>query len=329
MNYALPEFNCQRRPLRVGTDCSGLETPLIALKMLNVDVEHMWSCDNDPHIKKHILEHHNPFIYYDNIFDRNHNELPDIDLYVCGFCCQPFSSIGLRQGFECQNGTVFYEVYNTILCKSPKYFVLENVRNITEHKKGETYKTIKEMLSKLNYNISYHVLNTMDYGIPQHRRRLYIVGVKNETFTLLPYTKPCPSVREFVDTTMIGQVGRCLIPRRQGILNHVVMKKNVKVEDDWVITTGSSASYARSNKDYSPCITANCRFYYITSLQRFLTPRELSNLQGFPEDMPLANNGQAYKQIGNAMSCNVVYHILASLLCANNSDLPECFSQSL
>lgn len=315
MDYRNPGFDLNQKEVRVGTDCSGLETPLVALKMLNANIKHMWSCDNNAHIKKHILKHHDPFIYYNSIFNRNHNELPDIDLYICGFCCQPFSGIGLRQGFNDSNGTVFFEAYNTIMIKMPKYFVLENVKNIMSHNKGETMAIIKEKLDGLNYNVYYHVLNTNNYGIPQHRQRLYIIGVRDDIFKLLPYDKPCPPVRDFLDTDVIGQQSKCLIPRRQMIVDSVVEKRNINLDDDWIITSGASFSYARSNKDCCPCITANSRFYYITSLKRFVTPNELSRLQGFPEDFPVDKTGEAYKQVGNAMSCNVIYHVLASLLC--------------
>ena len=302
--------------LRVGTDCSGLETPLLALTQLGITYEHIWSCDNDMSIKTHILNYFNPVMYFDSIYDRNHYDLPDIDLYVCGFSCQPFSSIGLRKGFNDKlNGSVFFEAYNTIKIKQPKYFILENVKSILSHNSGKTIQTIKEMLGDLtDYNVCFHTLNTNDYGVPQHRQRLYIIGVQNESFKLEPFLDTCQPLSDFIDFTMIGQTASCLIPRRQNVVNCVALAKHMNLSDNWIITSGASLSYCRSYKDCCPCITANCRFYYISSLQRFLTPRELSNLQGFPTDFPIASNGQAYKQIGNAMSLNVIKHILKSML---------------
>lgn len=318
MNYINKDFDLQQQEIRVGTDCAGLETPLLALKLLNAKIIHCWSCDNDRYIKEYIKTHHSPIVYYDNIIERNHHELPDIDLYVCGFCCQPFSGIGLKQGFDCLNGSVFWECCKVIEAKKPKYFVLENVKSIMSHNQGKTMATIKQKLKDFTeYNIAFEVLNTMHYGIPQHRQRLYIIGVRKDLpkFKLLPFTKPLPPVREFLDTNDVGDINKCLIPRRKQVVDAIVEKKNIDMSDDWVITTGASLSFARSNKNYCPCITANCTFYYITSLQRFLNKRELSRLQGYPDDFPIAEGNKAYKHIGNAMSLNVIYHVLASLLC--------------
>lgn len=117
---------------------------------------------------------------------RNHRRLPDVDLYVCGFPCQSFSTAGKRKGVKDRRGTIIYSCLNTIKAKKPRYFILENVKGILSidkkdknEKYGETWKTIwseLEKLKRLGYSIDWKVMNTREYGIPQNRERVYIVG---------------------------------------------------------------------------------------------------------------------------------------------------------
>lgn len=86
------------KKLRIGTDCSGIEAPIEALKQMRIPFEHVWSCEIDPYARKSIEANYKPNILYEDIFKRNHNTLPDIDIYVCGFPCQPFSMARKRKG---------------------------------------------------------------------------------------------------------------------------------------------------------------------------------------------------------------------------------------
>ena len=162
--------------LRVGTDCSGIEAPIQALKRLKIKFSHEWSCEIDPYARKSIKANYNPKILFEDI--TKPRKLPDIDLYVCGFPCQTFSTAGERKGFGDPRGTIFYYCLKVIKTKKPKYFILENVKGLVNHDNGKTFKTILNCLKKLKiYNIYHNVLNTKDYGIPQNRERIFIVGV--------------------------------------------------------------------------------------------------------------------------------------------------------
>ena len=104
------------------------------------------------------------------------SDLPSFDLLVGGFPCQAFSIAGKRRGFDDTRGTLFFEIARILADKRPKYFLLENVRGLLSHKKGETFQTILEVLSDLGYNVQWTVYNSKDYGVPQNRERIFIKG---------------------------------------------------------------------------------------------------------------------------------------------------------
>ena len=104
------------------------------------------------------------------------SELPDFDFLVGGFPCQAFSIAGKRKGFNDTRGTLFFEIARVLKDKKPRYFLLENVRGLLSHNKGETFQTILEVLSNLGYNVKWEIYNSKDYGVPQRRERLFIKG---------------------------------------------------------------------------------------------------------------------------------------------------------
>jgi len=321
-NPYLNKFDLNGIELRVGTDCSGLDSPIVALKLLNVNVKHVWSCDNDPDIKNQILNTFKPNYYYDDMFDRDVTKLPPIDIYIAGIPCQSWSELNTkRKGFDVKEGTLFFESLKVINFIRPKYFILENVMGLLTHNKGESYKSIQKHLGMLeNYNICYKVLNTADYGIPQNRNRIYIIGVStniefdSNSFTIP--TVPMIKVGHYIDKTLAPQRKKCLIPRREKCLNYAKEHYSINEADDWIVTIGASFTFTRARLDICPCITTCANYYYITSQERFLTINELLELQGFPKSYELVSKKKTkcYRQVGNAMSVNVLYHLFNALL---------------
>jgi len=317
--YLNDDFNLRGLTLKVGTDCSGLDSPIVALNLLNVNVIHKWSCDSDKDIKKQIINTFKPELYFDDMFNRDLGSLPDIDLYVCGFPCQSFSIANPnRQGFEIKHGTLFFEAFKVIEHKRPKYFVLENVKGLISHNNGETYTVVREYLSTLeDYTIHYKVLNTMDFGVPQNRPRLYMIGIRNAESTTFEIPKTYRyNVSHFLDTSLPSDTERCLIPRRKKCLEWAVKNYSIDEQEEWVVNIGASlGTFITAMKDMTPCILTFCPYYYLTKRQRFLSPYELLALQGFPPSYQLHSaRSKQYKQIGNAMSVNVLYQILWTLL---------------
>ncbi len=116
--------------------------------------------------------------------------IPEFDLLLAGFPCQPFSNAGKRQGFLDTRGTLFFEIQRILKTRSPFGFLLENVEGLVKHNQGKTLKIILENLKQLGYKTNWEVLNSLDFGIPQERKRIYIVGTKTNPISLefLPQT---------------------------------------------------------------------------------------------------------------------------------------------
>jgi DNA (cytosine-5)-methyltransferase 1 len=182
--------------MRLGTDFSGIGAPEMALKYLGIDFESVFACEIDKFARQSFQQLHNPKTFYNDITKRNHKDVEQLDLYVAGFPCQSFSMAGKRKGFDEARGTLFFNVADFIKINQPKVFVLENVKGLLSHDKGRTFQTIVDILSNgggtqngqigldvfddgLGYHIYWQVLNTKDYGIPQNRERIFIVGFKN------------------------------------------------------------------------------------------------------------------------------------------------------
>ena len=313
--------------LNIATDCSGIETPIMALDEMGVNYTHIWSCDNDKKVKKFIRTNFSPLYYFDDISDR---ELPnmekgEIDIYVAGFPCQSFSSLGNNKGFKDKiKGTVYYHVYNTIASIVPKVFILENVKHLVNHNKGKTFNVILESLNQLDlYDIHYEVLNTMDYGVPQSRSRIYIIGILkdfNVEFNF-PEKIPTPKVFDYLqpEFDQYESEPEQLSERNISLLKQIV---NKYPDIDWIkeqriINIGvSSIEWFRIGKPYiSPCLTTSPKFL-IPARQRFLKPLEALKLQAIPYenyDFSDFSSNEIFKFAGNSMSVNLLINIFTQI----------------
>lgn len=151
--------------LRIATDCSGIEAPIQALKDLKINFKHIWSCEKDKYCLETIKANFNPEIIYEDIIKRNNKLLPDIDGYICGFPCQPFSNYGKKLGLKDERGNIMFYCINVIKKKVPKFFILENVPLFKTINNSEQYNLLIHKLNKLNkYNIYVNILNALDYG---------------------------------------------------------------------------------------------------------------------------------------------------------------------
>ena len=119
-------------------------------------------------------------VYYDDARKIDPNELPNLDLICGGFPCQSFSIAGKRKGFSDTRGTLFFEIARIAAIKKPKYLLLENVPGLLSHNEGRTFATILSTLDELGYDVVWEVLNSADFGVPQSRKRVYIIGFHRE-----------------------------------------------------------------------------------------------------------------------------------------------------
>ncbi len=237
--------------------------------------------------------------------------IPSHDILTGGFPCQPFSIAGKREGFNDKRSNVFWKILEIIDYHNPKCIVLENVKNLVSHDDNKTFETIKENLEKRGYKLVYKVLNTSTVtNIPQHRERIYIVGLKigNKDFDL---EFPSVSKKQIVEMLEENIPSKYYYTEKSStweLVKENVTKKNTIYQYRRV--------YVRENKNKEcPTLTANMgtgghNVPLIIDEKgiRKLTPRECFNFQGFPKDykLPSMSDGNLYKIAGNAVSVPVV-----------------------
>jgi DNA (cytosine-5)-methyltransferase 1 len=305
-------FFTKERPLRIGTDCSGMEAPIVALQQLRIPFSHEFSSEIDTHCIATIQANFTPKIIFGDMKTRDIRDVPDIDLYVCGFPCQPFSMAGKRQGERDPRGTIFYECLRVIRHKKPMVFVLENVRGLLSIDGGQTFKTILRELEKLKvYNVRWKVLNTADYGIPQSRKRVFIVGImkRNEnTEFRWPEPIPCRPLEEFVDWD----------DKHHNDLPQFIKTKNVSnaitKQTAIFVNLTDVHNYHRNANRLCPCILTCNHNYYCVPMKRYINKYELLKLQGFSVNFMLpVSKSQWEKQLGNTISVNVLVHLFKNI----------------
>lgn len=305
--------------LKIGTDCSGIEAPLIALEYLGLNYKHEFSCDNDKDVLITHKDNFSPKIMFYDIFDRHKKEIPNIDIYICGFPCQSFSTGGKREGFykPSNEGIIFFKCLEVIKKSQPKVFILENVKGLLTHEKGDTFQVIQDHLKSLNnYSTNYQVLRTSDYGIPQKRDRLFIIGIRKDKLRKA-FNFPKPShgagLLDILESTKINKVD-ILHDNKKEIIRAKINKFKIKPKDNWIINLNASFDYATTCKDISPSLMTTCNMLYLTKYNRFLTGRECLRLQGFPDEfnIPISHN-KICKQAGNSMSVNVLCYLFLEI----------------
>ena len=246
-------------------------------------------------------------------------DIPDHDILVGGFPCQAFSQAGKKLGFEDTRGTLFFEIARIINEKRPKAFLLENVKNLKSHDRGKTYKVIEKTLHDMNYDVQTLLFKAKDFGVPQNRERVYIVGFdKAQVKNYKDFKPPVP----FDKPTKVGDVLEESVNEKYTISDalwegHKRRKRDHKKK-------GNGFGYSLVNPESPYTNTISARYYKDGSEilveqkgknPRKLTPREAARLQGFPEEyiIPVSDT-QAYKQFGNSVAVPVVNAIAESIL---------------
>ena len=230
-------------------------------------------------------------------------DVPIHDILTGGFPCQAFSIIGNKRGFADTRGTLFFDVERILKAKQPRAFLLENVKQLTTHDKGNTFSVILGCLKSLGYFVHYKVLNGLDFGVPQKRERIIIVGFKenypfnfpngvSETKTLADILEPEHTVdkKHLLSDYFRAKIKRKLQEQNKEIVSHPVVLHENK---------GGNIGI----HPFSCALRANGSHNYITlNGKRRLTPREMLRLQGFPDTYKIVvSDGQARKQAGNSV----------------------------
>ena len=300
--------------LRLGTECSGICAPSVALSLLNQDVDYRFACEYDKHCREQLAHHYSPRVIYPDMTRRNLAEMDIVDLYVLGSPCQSYSYLGNRKGAEDTRGLLIFRGIEYIQEKRPKYFIVENVKGFYTVSQGEVFREVMSELTSIGcYNVSVQTLNTKDYGVPQSRQRMYIVGTpSNEPFEF-PEKVPCPNIESFFEDDVA--VVSSYSPAASKSLDFYRAKIPTLDSHCHVVDLSATKNYIRRGKmGICPCLRVNSDRFYISTRRRFLTVRECLRLQGFPDSWEsVCSNAQTRKQCGNAMSVNVLVAILKEI----------------
>lgn len=243
------------------------------------------------------------------------SEIPEFDLLLAGFPCQPFSNAGLKKGFDDTRGTLFFDIARILEARKPKAVFLENVKGLMSHNKGQTFKVVLRILEEFGYSVSYKVHNAKDYGLPQNRERVYIVGLlEGAAFDFdEPQTKPTRLGDILQDSLTVDPKYTISDTLWAG---HQRRKAEHKEK-------GNGFGYSLFDADSPYTSTISARYYKDGSEilvrqpgrnPRKLTPREAARLQGFPDNYRIVvSDGQAYKQFGNSVAVPAIRSVAAKL----------------
>ena len=239
------------------------------------------------------------------------SEIPDFDVLFGGFPCQAFSICGLQKGFaDNTRGTLFFDIARIIKEKQPQAFVLENVKNLVSHNNGKTLKTILEVLrDELGYHVDYKLLNALDFGLPQKRERVIIIGSKKPfamdwKFDIKSKKSLTDILEKKVDQKHYASPG--IIAKRKA-MHSTSIYPSIWHENK----SGNISSYP-----YSCALRAGASYnYLLVNGERRLTPREMLRLQGFPDSFKIVvSDTQTRKQAGNAVPIDMVAKVIEKFM---------------
>ena len=306
--------------ITVGSMFAGIGGICLAFKQNGCQL--VWANEIDKYAcKTYRLNFGAEYLVEDDIQKISIKDIPKFDILTAGFPCQAFSSVGLQAGFNDPRGNLFFETARVINGINPKVVFLENVANLAKHDEGKTFEVILETLKNLGYQTVYKIMNAKDYGnIPQQRNRIYIVAFK--------YKKHLNQF-EFPNMISLTQTAFDLFDKEKQdekyymhghrmwrqMMEYMNDRKRVYRFTDWGISRGMEG--------ICPTLLAamgsrfeRIPFFYDDYSVRLMTPRECARLQGFPESyiLPIENEKQVYKQIGNSVCVPVVYRIAQNIV---------------
>ena len=243
-------------------------------------------------------------------------DIPDFDILLGGFPCQAFSIIGKKEGFANETcGTLFFDIERILSVKRPPAFMLENVRNLTAHDNGNTFRVIKEHLSTLGYHIHTKVLNALDYGVPQNRERIFIVGFLDDVKFKFPDPVPVEERKTLVDI-LEKNVDRKYYVRDEIRISRLERLKDKNYPKPYISHENMAGSI--TPHPYSSALRAGASANYILiNDERRPTEREMLRIQGFPDTYRIVlPYGKVKKQCGNSVAVPVIKAIAVEMITA-------------
>lgn len=244
----------------------------------------------------------------------NAADIPDFDILLGGFPCQAFSIIGKKEGFANETcGTLFFDIERILKEKKPSAFMLENVRNLVAHDNGNTFKVIREHLEALGYHIHAKVLNALDFGVPQKRERIIIVGFLKD----LPFEFPKPVNDE--DKQTLSDILETNVDKKYYVKENIRLSRLERLRDkDYPKPYISHENIAGTvtPHPYSSALRAGASANYILiNDERRPTEREMLRIQGFPDSFKIVlPYGKIKKQCGNSVAVPVIKAVAKNML---------------
>ena len=266
--------------------------------------------------------------YFGDIVNIKNKDIPNHDVLVAGFPCQPYSIAGLRKGLADERGKIFMEVVRILKNKKPAAFLLENVKGILAHDRGKTFTYLISILEEAGYSTKFATLNSMTHSnIPQNRERVFIVGIRDKNkIEKFQFPKPIAltkTINDLIDHTVDSE--KYFYDDRFDC--YLEIKKSVTKTDtvyQW------RRQYVRENKNkVCPTLTANMGsgghnvpLIKVSNGIRKLTPRECANFQGFPKSfkLPKIADSYLYHQFGNSVTVPLIGRIAKEISRALRDD---------
>lgn len=305
------------------------------MAMQNLGGRCVFSSEWDSQAQKTYMLNYGEVPFGDITLEETKSYIPDgFDVLCAGFPCQAFSLAGKRRGFEETRGTLFFDVAEIIRRKQPKAFFLENVKGLLIHDKGNTIKTILRVLrDDLNYYVpDPQIVNAMNFGVPQHRERVYIVGFRKDMNVKdFSYPKPTDTSKTFADIKEKDVVPSKYYLSTQYIKTLVAHKERHAAKGNGfgyeiIPNDGVSNAIVVGGMGRERNLVIDKRLKDFTPMTRIkgevnhdgirkMTPREWARLQGFPDDFIIGvADASAYKQFGNSVAVPAIQATAAQLL---------------
>ena len=315
--------------MTLATLFSGIGAPEFAAREVFSGAKTIFACEIDKFARQSYLANHE---IDEARFFTDAKELDakayagKIDILIGGSPCQDFSIAGQRAGEDGERGNLIWQFYRVVSEARPSVFVYENVRGFLSINGGKSYQRFLDALRGLGYHCHAEILNTKDYGIPQNRERLYIVGFLNadeyHDFSYAPETG-CGKLADYLDTDVdekyfLSDKALAYFHSKHPKFNGKFEPRNENESIATTITT--NPGHRRTDTFIKVGGSQESKILQEPRIRK-LTPKECLRLQGFPESFKIVvSDTQAYKQAGNAMSVNVVKMILEQIKLAKNKE---------
>lgn len=295
--------------MKVGTLFSGIGAPEMALRSGNIPHTIEFACDNDPFVKETYLSNYKCKRYYDDVNKITNPAL--LDLLIFGFPCQPFSIAGRGGGMTDERGKLVLKALDVVKKSRPRAFIAENVERLVSMDNGRILQSLLRKMKKLGYKTEHTLINSLDSGIPQSRRRLWIVGLRDGEFTFSDKIKPYKPLSDFLDTNADQRFFAT-----SAFLKKTKVKQRIEnYQNDFINCITQTICRNGSSSEYISYVAA---VFHAIGQTRKPTVKECCRLFGFPDDFVFPDSvctTRRYAMLANSMVVPTVKNVIEDAIC--------------